>query len=241
MITAQKENNRAAPYNREAAAEVRYERWAQCNVNWTAVSVGALASLSMVLIFGLIGVALGAQLFGSEHRLVEMRKLGIWTLIFSVCGAFFSAVVGGWVVARIAGIRHSEPAIIHGAIAWLVTVPILVMAAVLGAGSLLGGWYGGLAQNSATIEKTPFVHPETLGASATTEEIANYRTQLAEYDRNVKQWNNDTPAVVRVGALGALIAMLLALVGSVIGAWMATGEPMNFSHHRTRKPLYHTL
>jgi len=26
----------------------------------------------------------------------------------------------------------------------------------------------------------------------------------------------------------------------VIGGWMASGEPMNFVHYRTRKPKYHT-
>jgi MFS family permease len=42
------------------------------------------------------------------------------------------------------------------------------------------------------------------------------------------------PEVVRNTALAALIGVLVALVGAVIGGWMASGEPMNFSHHRTR-------
>src|SRR6202034_4090753 len=102
-------------------------------------------------------------------RVVDMKKLGLWTLIFSVCGAFFSSVVGGWVAAKIAGILHSEPAIIHGAIVWLVTVPLLVVVAVLGASSLFGGWYAGLGPNSATSANTPFVHPDQLAANATAE------------------------------------------------------------------------
>jgi hypothetical protein len=43
--------------------------------------------------------------------------------------------------------------------------------------------------------------------------------------------------VTRNVALGAVTALLLGLIGSVIGGWWATGEPMNFTHHRTRKPL----
>ena len=240
MLVAQQESRRTDTFTRGGMDEVRHERWAHCHVNWTAISVGALTSLSIALLFGLIGIALGAHLLGPENRIVEMKKLGVGALIFSVCGAFFSAAAGGWVAARIAGILHSEPAIIHGAIVWLVTVPLIVMAAAVGAGSMLGGWYGGLAPASTTTANGPFVRPDPLVVSATPDEIASYNTRLAEYNGNVKQWQDDTPRVTRNSALGAITALLLALVGSAIGAWIACGEPMNFSHHRTRKPMYHT-
>ena len=42
------------------------------------------------------------------------------------------------------------------------------------------------------------------------------------------------PEVVRNTALAALTSILLGLIGAVIGGWMASGEPMNFTHHRTR-------
>ena len=141
---------------------------------------------------------------------------------------------------RSPGFFIPNPPCIHGAIVWLVTVPMLVVGAGLGASSLFGGWYGGLGPNSATSANTPFVRPDPLGASATAEEIAAFKTQQAEYNRNVKQWHDETPKVTRNSALGAITALLLGLLGSVIGAWMASGEPMNFTHYRTRKPLYHT-
>jgi hypothetical protein len=148
MAIAQGESARTEPYNGATAAEGRqgagseilHQRWAHCHVNWTAVWVGTLATIIVALLFGLVGIALGAHLLGPEHRVVELKNLGLWTLIFSVCGAFFSAVVGGWVATKIAGILHSEPAIIHGTIVWLVTVPILIVGAALGAASLFGGW-----------------------------------------------------------------------------------------------------
>jgi hypothetical protein len=42
------------------------------------------------------------------------------------------------------------------------------------------------------------------------------------------------PDVVRNTALAALTSLLLGLIGAVVGGWMASGEPMNFTHHRTR-------
>jgi len=44
----------------------------------------------------------------------------------------------------------------------------------------------------------------------------------------------DIAAAVRNGALAAVAALLLGLVGSVIGGWMASGEPMTLRHYRRR-------
>ena len=49
--------------------EVRHEKWAHCHVNWTAVSVGALTAFSLVLLFGIVNVAVGAHLLGLEFFL----------------------------------------------------------------------------------------------------------------------------------------------------------------------------
>ena len=42
-------------------------------------------------------------------------------------------------------------------------------------------------------------------------------------------------SAVWVGALSAFaVALLIGLIASVIGGWLASGEPMNFTHYRTR-------
>lgn len=216
-------------------------KWVHWPINWSAVCVGALAAFSMVLLFGLVGIALGAHLLGPEHRVVSLKSLSVGALIFSVCGAFFSFVVGGWVAGKIAGIRHSEPAMLQGAVTWLVMTPILVVAATLGAASFFGGWYAGLGGTPAwaPTPSLPFVQPRPLGPGATADEVAAFNAAQAEYERKVKQWHEDTPKVTRNSALGAVTALLLGLVGSVIGGWMSSGEPMNFTHYRTRKPLFY--
>jgi hypothetical protein len=223
-----------------AAEEQLHEKWAHVHVNWTATWVGALASFAGVLLFGLIGIAVGAHVLGPEHRVVELRSLSVGALIFSVCGAFFSFAIGGWIAGKIAGILHAEPAMLHGAMAWLIAVPLLFLATAVGGGSLLGGWYAGLDGHtiSGTPNAAPFARPE-LVANATPEEVTAYRAQLAIYNQEVTQWHNNTPRATRNSALGVFTALLLGLIGGVVGGWMASGEPMNFSHYRTRKALYH--
>jgi MFS family permease len=169
---------------------------------WSAVWVGALSALAVGLIIGLIGYAIGAHQL-TAPRTMTFRNLGLLTTIFSVGGAFFAFVVGGWVAARIVGTQRAEPAILHGAIAWLVTIPLMILLSAVGATVMWGSWYSGLVASPAWVA-TPPATPE-----------------IAEAVRN--------------GALATVAALLLGLVGSVIGGWMASGEPMTLGYYRRRQ------
>lgn len=220
----------------EVATETYHEKWAHWPVNWSAIWVGALAAIVALLVFGLIGLAVGAPLIGTESRVVDLKKITLPVLAFSIFSAFLAFVIGGWVAGKVAGILRSEPAMLHGAIVWLVAVPVLVVLAGLGAGSFFGGWYGGLAgtPNGTKHAGAPYERPEPLTPNATATEQDAYRARLADYRQKVEKWQEEAPQVARNSALGAITALLLGLVASVIGGWMASGEPMNFTHHRTR-------
>jgi hypothetical protein len=198
------------------------ETWVPWPVSWSAIWVGALAAIALALLFGLVGIALGFHLLGPSQRIVDWRKFGMGALLFSVCGAFFSGVVGGWVAGKVAGILRSEPAMLHGAIVWLVTVPLVLALAALGAGSYFGGWYGGLAGQAAWV--TP---PSVTGPAP--------GTPLDPAARAAAE--REAARVARNSALGAVTALLLGLIGSVIGGWMASGEPMTFTYYRTRQEM----
>lgn len=116
--------------------------WIQWPIAWSAIWVGVLSALAVALLIGLLGFAVGAN---EVARYVDWKKIRIVTVAFSIAGAFFAFVAGGWAASRIAGIRRSEPAILHGAIVWLVAIPLLLALATLGASSHLGGWYAGLS------------------------------------------------------------------------------------------------
>jgi hypothetical protein len=195
------------------------ETWIPWPVCWSGIWVGALAAIALALLFGLVGIALGFHLLGPSGRIIDWHKFGIGALIFSVCGAFFSGVVGGWTAGKIAGILRSEPAMLHGAIVWLVTVPLVLALAALGSGSYLGGWYGGLAGQSV------WVTPPSVASPAPSTPLDPAARAAAE---------KEAARVARNSALGAVTALLLGLVGSVIGGWMASGEPMTFTYYRTR-------
>lgn len=173
-------------------------------VSWSAVWVGTLSAIALALIFGLVGTAVGAHHVG--HPFATWKDVGFWTLVWSVFSAFLSFALGGWVATKVAGFRRSETAMLHGAIVWLVAVPLLLVLLSFGATTYLGSWYGGLAGTPAWVVQPPVAAQDSLAA--------------ARAARNT--------------ATAAVVALLLGLVGGVIGGWMASGEPMTFTHYRTR-------
>jgi hypothetical protein len=174
-------------------------------VYWSAAWVGALSALAVGLIFGLIGTAVGAHQIGK--KIVSLHDLSFWGLVFSVTGAFFSFVVGGWVASSIAGLRRSEDAALHGAIAWLLAQPMFLVLAAFGAASFFGTWYSGLAGT-----------PVWASSSSMTADP-------------------NAAIVARNSAIGAVTAMLIGLVGSCLGGWWASGEPMSLTYRRAKQQV----
>ena len=178
--------------------------WRAWPVSWSGVWIGALSALALGLIIGLVGYAVGAHEIASP-RIIKWSTVRLTTVLFSICGAFFAYVLGGWVAARVAGIRRSEPAMLHGVVAFLVTVPIMLMLGAWGAAGHFG-WYGGLGG-------TP-IYAANGAVSAATDATA------AQAARNT--------------ALTTVVSLLLGMVGSVLGGWLASGEPMSLTYYRRR-------
>jgi len=191
----------ALSMRRRRIAMADYENWRPWPI-WSAVFVGALTALAVGLIIGLIGYAIGAHQFAGP-RIATWKNVRLITTVFNVGGAFFAFVAGGWVAARIAGFRRAEPAMLHGAVVWLITIPAMLVFAALGAGASYGGWYGGLVTSPAWMAQLPAA-------------------------------GGDVAAAVRNTALATVTALLLGLVGSVLGGWMASGEPMSWTYYRRR-------
>jgi len=181
-------------------------------INWSAVFAGSLAALAVTVVAGLAGIAVGAQMVDHGQHLVDIRRAQIGGILWAVCSAFLSFVVGGWVAGKITGHTRAEHAMLQAAIAWLVAIPFFIFIASLGASGYMGVWYTGLAG-------TPAWAGNAVALPAA-----------------------DSYAILRNNALGALTALVLGLIGSVVGGWMASGQPMTFwSHepadHRTDAPL----
>ena len=93
---------------------------------------------------------------------------------------------------------------LHGRSPGLLAMPLLLILVALGAGNAFAGWYGGLIGSPAWAT-TPAVLAGPAAAMA-----------------------------ARDGALAAVTGCFSGLMGSVIGGWVALGEPMTFAYYRKR-------
>src|SRR5574341_2589916 len=111
---------------------VHREGWLQWPVFWSGTFVGVLSALAVLLVFGLTGIVLGAIAALPGQPILRWSDIGLGGLIFGVCGSFFAFAVGGYVAAKIAGLRYGETAALHGAIVWLTALPMLLILVALG-------------------------------------------------------------------------------------------------------------
>lgn len=165
---------------------------------------------------GALGALAAAVVLGligvslGAHQL-EPRRITSWhefrlaTLVFSVAASFFAFVIGGWATARVAGFNQAETAMVHGAVVWTLAVPMLLGLIAVGGSAYLGQWYGGLSGIPIWAATVPPAPDQAAAVAA------------------------------RNGALGAVTALLLGLVGAVLGGWMGSGQPMTLR----RRPLTH--
>lgn len=177
--------------------------WTGWHLDWNAVWVGALAMLVAGALFSLIALGVGAQK-AVDARVLKWADLPFATIAFSVFGAFLASAIGAWVAGRMSGARLAEPAILHGVAAWLVLMGLVMTLAALGGGhSFAGGYLGNL---------TP------PGAPAP--------TPAAPVDPNAA-------IAIRNAAIGSVLGILIGLMGAVVGAWVASGEPLgSLAHYR---------
>lgn len=190
--------------------------------------------MAVVGLLGLIATAVGSHLLAPQHPVADLKTLRIEALAFGVCSAFFAFVVGGWVAGKIAGILHSEPAMLHGAIVWLVATPVLMLLVALGAAGYSGSWYSGLAHTAWSTPPAALADLSPLPSAATGQRELPGGTELSADQRSTERWNEQAARAARNAALFAVTALLLGLMGSVIGGWMASGEPMTLTYHHHR-------
>ncbi len=179
--------------------------WRGWHLDWSAIWAGALAMLVAAALFSFISLAVGAQK-AVDARVLKWADVPLVTIVFSVLGAFLASALGAWIAARISGARLAEPAILHGVVAWLVLMGIVItLAAFAGAHSFVGGYLGNM---------TPPGAPAPAGGAG------------APVDPNAA-------IAIRNAAVGSVLGILVGLMGAVVGAWIASGEPLTLAHYRT--------
>jgi hypothetical protein len=70
------------------------EVWRGWPVSWSAVWVGALATVAFAMVVGLLSVAVGAHELGAAGQITNWREVSRAAVVFAIFGAFLSAALG---------------------------------------------------------------------------------------------------------------------------------------------------
>jgi hypothetical protein len=104
-------------------------------VQWSSVVGGAIVALATFIVLGMFSTAISGA-FADDHAIRGVSNTGsmfFTVLIGSIIAPIVAGVLGGLVSFRLSGTEHEPFAILHGVLAWCLTIL---------AGSLLFGLFG---------------------------------------------------------------------------------------------------
>ncbi|HEX6512791.1 MAG TPA: hypothetical protein VF157_10860 [Chloroflexota bacterium] len=164
-------------------------------VHWSALWAGVLISLTAAMILGLAASAIGFA--DAAAHTTTWAAFSRAALIYGVVSGLVAFFLGGFMSVKMAGIAELESGLLHGALTWLLALPILLALGALGAGHFFGNF-------SIALVAPPVWLPPPSPATGSVDPAA--------------------AAAVRDVAVSALFAVMMGLLGGLIGGWMATEE-----------------
>lgn len=111
-------------------------------IRWGAVLAGVAVGVSIQMVLTLLGIATGL----SSTSVTEGETLGMGPLLWAGFSMLVAAFVGGYVAARMSGLKRKADGILHGAVSWAVTTILFAALATSIGGTLLSGVFTNMSQ-----------------------------------------------------------------------------------------------
>lgn len=111
-------------------------------IRWGAVLAGVVVGFSVQLVLTLLGIATGL----TATNLSEGETMGIGPLLWAGFSMLVAAFVGGYVAARMSGLKRRADGVLHGAVSWAVTTILFTALATSIGGALVGGVFTNMSQ-----------------------------------------------------------------------------------------------
>lgn len=111
-------------------------------IRWGAVLAGVAVGISVQLALTLLGIATGL----STTQVTEGEMMGMGPLIWAGVSMLIAAFVGGYVAARMSGLKRKADGVLHGAVSWAVTTILFAVLATTVGGTLVSGVFNNMSQ-----------------------------------------------------------------------------------------------
>ncbi len=103
-------------------------------VSWGAIFAGTVVAMALMVIFSVLGIALGASAIDPLQG--NSGGIGAGAGFYTIVTQILSLVAGGYVAARLAGVPRLTASLLHGASVWALSTVLLAWVAAAGAGAL---------------------------------------------------------------------------------------------------------
>lgn len=110
-------------------------------IRWGAVIAGVAVGVSVQLILSLLGVATGL----SSTDVAQGESVGSGPLLWAGVSMLIAAFIGGYVSARMSGLKRKADGLLHGVVAWAVTTLLFAAMATSAGGAALSGVFNNLS------------------------------------------------------------------------------------------------
>jgi len=115
-------------------------------MNWSSIFAGLVAGLATYILLMLMGVAAGLSAMEITAQDKGIDNVSTWTTAWNGISMLISAFVGGYVSARMSGLRRKLDGIMHGVVTWGATTLLFVVLSATATANLLGGAFNTLIQ-----------------------------------------------------------------------------------------------
>ncbi len=213
----------------QSAADSRIDR--KLNVDWSAIFGGTLLGWGLLFLLSVIGAAIGFASIDpyAVHPGAGLDKgSGIWALVAMIATSF----LGAYFVVRISGDRRRSESLLHGAIAWGLSMLLGAAIALFAAGAAAGA-----AANAAT----PSTRAKTI--------VTGNGSVAPNLTRGERVRADETKSEAARGAGlaggGAALALIFSLFGALFAASRSSGisiaEEFRMRSHKQsgRAPALH--
>jgi hypothetical protein len=128
-------------------------------ISWPAIFASLAVGISVMLLLTLAGVAVGVSVI--EPGTDSPRAITMGAAAWQTISMLVAAIVGGFVAARLSGLRRTGDGVLHGAVSWGATTVLYAALATTALGTLTAGMFGLLAP--AAPEPTSSSAPAVTG------------------------------------------------------------------------------
>lgn len=118
-------------------------------ISWGAIFAGVVVGLSINLVLNLLGIAAGLMSVDISGGQIPNRASPLWAAIWNGVSMLLAAFIGGYVAARMSGLKRRSDGILHGFVSWGATTILLTGLVTAAAGALSNQIFGGLNQGAA--------------------------------------------------------------------------------------------